>query len=242
MSFASWYESPWHHPGLAFIATLLVFLISPWLPGLSGPRRRWLLGLQLLAAVDALWTGPFSPVSGWPAGSTAATVLFVILGDARYFFLVQDPTLSSPQRRTYLGRALLLCTGFSLFSYLLSRAWPAGQQSSRVLFLTYEVLFIALLVSVQRFLPPSADPRIRRAVRLLTGFELVQYGLWVAADLWILFGGAAADLGYALRLLPNALYYGGFAAFAAAYGILPNQAREPASKAVDLDETRSLAV
>lgn len=241
MSFASWYETPWHHPGLAWLATLLVCLLSPLLPSLTGARRRLLWGLQLVAALDALCTGAWSPLAGRPGLHTAAVVLFVILGDARYFFLLQDPTLSSPSWRRHLSRALLLGAGFSLLAYGLAHALPAAWQSPRTLFLTYEALFVGLLLLLPRLLPP-ASAQLRRLQRRLTGFELTQYGLWVAADLWILFAGAWADWGYALRLLPNALYYAGFAGFAALYGTLPAESSSSLQSSPDLDETPSLAV
>ena len=38
---------------------------------------------------------------------------------------------------------------------------------------------------------------MRRAQRRLTRFEFLQYGLWVTADLWLLYGGRWADYGYA---------------------------------------------
>lgn len=56
----------------------------------------------------------------------------------------------------------------------------------------------------------EATPEVRRWALALTGFVLGQYALWVAADLLIL---AGADLGFGLRLLPNALYYAAFLPF-----------------------------
>ena len=242
MSFASWYESPWHHPAVAWLATLLVLFLAPTLAHLAGPRRRVLVGLQLLAALDALCTGPWSPFSGSPAWNTAASVVFVILGDARFLVLLQDPTLSAGHRRLALVRGLLVATGFSLAAYLASRALPASMQSPRYLFLTYELMFLGLLLLIRRWLPLAEDAQVRRAQRRLTRFEFLQYGLWVAADLWLLFGGRWADYGYALRLLPNTLYYAGFAAFAALYGMLPNPVFRPASDLTIPDDEQSLAV
>ncbi len=242
MSFASWYESPWHHPAVAWLATLLVLFLSPTLAHLAGLRRRVLVGLQLLAALDALCTGPWSPFSGSPAWNTAASVVFVILGDARFLVLLQDPTLSAAHRRRSLGRGLLVATGFSLAAYVASRALPASMQSPRYLFLTYELLFLGLLLLIRRWLPLAEDAQVRRAQRRLTRFEFLQYGLWVTADLWLLYGGRWADYGYALRLLPNTLYYAGFAAFAALYGIMPNQVPQPAADLSIPEDEKSLAV
>lgn len=242
MSFASWYESPWHHPAVAWLATLLVLFLAPTFRHLAGPRRRVLVGLQLLAALDALCTGPWSPFSGSPAWNTAASVVFVILGDARFLVLLQDPTLSTARWRRSLGRGLLVATGFSLAAYVASRALPASMQSPRYLFLTYELLFLGLLLLIRRWLPAAEDAQVRRAQRRLTRFELLQYGLWVTADLWLLYGGRWADYGYALRLLPNALYYAGFAAFAAAYGTLPNKVSQPAADLATPEDEQSLAV
>ena len=44
----------------------------------------------------------------------------------------------------------------------------------------------------------------------MSRFVLLYYGLWAAADALILATGA--DLGFAVRVVPNVLYYGGLIA------------------------------
>ena len=48
-------------------------------------------------------------------------------------------------------------------------------------------------------------------MKRLTQFEIAQYVLWAGADVVILSGH---DVGYLLRLLPNAMYYALFVPFA----------------------------
>ena len=54
------------------------------------------------------------------------------------------------------------------------------------------------------------DPR-RRWMNGLSSFVTVQYLLWASADVMILSG---LDMGYALRLVANTLYYAAFVPFA----------------------------
>ena len=44
----------------------------------------------------------------------------------------------------------------------------------------------------------------------MSRFVLLYYGLWAAADVILL--ATRADLGFALRVVPNLLYYGGLIA------------------------------
>jgi hypothetical protein len=84
---------------------------------------------------------------------------------------------------------------------------PESSSGPRVLFFVYEVLFVALTLALLRLHPRVA------AVPWLTPvshFVLVYYGLWATADAILLTTGS--DLGFALRVVPNVLYYGGLIA------------------------------
>jgi hypothetical protein len=134
--------------------------------------------------------------------------VFVIVGDARYFVLVE---------RARAGRldasALALAGGLSfvvpIASWLPQLAWPAAFANGRHVFLLYEVMFVALAAAMRVWLPrrlarAGADDEARRWALRVTHFELAQYALWATSDLVIL---AGYDLGFALRLVPNAMYY-----------------------------------
>ena len=71
----------------------------------------------------------------------------------------------------------------------------------------HELLFCALALALLRWHP---NARTLAWLRAVTRFVLLYYGLWAAADVVILAIGS--DLGYALRVVPNVLYYGGLIA------------------------------
>ena len=71
----------------------------------------------------------------------------------------------------------------------------------------YELISLALF-SVWRFgIVPGRAPPLARDVSL---FFVVQYALWVSADVLILSG---IDLAYLFRIVPNVTYYGLFVPF-----------------------------
>jgi hypothetical protein len=101
-------------------------------------------------------------------------------------------------------------------SWMPQLAWPAAFAKSRHVFLLYEAMFVALAAAMRVWLTrraSSGDPHgeMRWALRA-TDFELVQYALWVLADVVIL---AGADAGFLLRLVPSAMYYVLFLPFVA---------------------------
>jgi hypothetical protein len=67
------------------------------------------------------------------------------------------------------------------------------------------------MVVLPRRLRACGEPA-RRAVFALTGYEIVQYALWATADVVILW--AKSDAGFAIRLVPNLMYYAFFVPFA----------------------------
>ena len=78
---------------------------------------------------------------------------------------------------------------------------------ARVLFLVYEIGFFLLTLALLKWHPQlQKTPWLRR----VSFFVLVYYGLWASADLIIL--TTQSDLGFALRVVPNVLYYGGLIA------------------------------
>lgn len=231
MSFATLYDSAWQHPGLAWLGTLpiLAWALAHRAPDparpaeaptspITRPRLRLLWVLQALITLDALCTGGLSPLPSPSAWATASAVFFVIVGDARFFFLLQDPSLSATGWPTRLLRALLLSAALSLAAYVGQQAFPTQLPSSRHLFLTYELMLLTTTLLLAAFVARRApDPAIRCRRRLI-GFVALQYGLWALADLVILSARPWSDLGFALRLVPNALYYVAFVPFAVRFG------------------------
>jgi hypothetical protein len=75
-----------------------------------------------------------------------------------------------------------------------------------VLFLVYELAFAALTLALMRWHPNRAVAWTRPVSR----FVVLYYLLWAGADAILLATGS--DWGFALRVIPNLLYYGGLIA------------------------------
>jgi hypothetical protein len=209
--FRALYESPLYDPVLFWIAgAAFVIAIARRMPFLYA----YLVVFALEILADATLTGPWSPVGSTKILSTAVPLAFVILGDARYFVIVERAALGSERPlRAWLG-ALGFAFVVPVVSYIPQLLWPRTFEG-RSTYLLYELLFagfaIALRVWLPRRLAGAAEDDRRWAIRA-THFELAQYALWATADILILSG---FDGGYALRLVPNTMYYVLFLPFVA---------------------------
>ena len=238
--FERFYGTAWHHPGFAFVAAILFGIAL-------ASRRRFLVGWAIVFTIeilaDALATGMLSPV---PPGSTCAPPSsttarsqpssgrpFVILGDFRYFLLLEHCIASKPED-ALTGRglgpvrawvpAVIVAFVVPLTSTAIREIFPGTfKDDNRNTFLLYESLFLALAVVYRVVVVPRRAPAALRGYLLrLTEFELVQYALWVTADLLIIF--ARTDVAFLLRLAPNVMYYALFLPFA--WRMAPASARE----------------
>lgn len=213
--FQSIYDSAWYAPGLFWLSGLL------FLAYLVRDRPfvfAYLILFTIEIMVDALVTGGVSPTQGHPALHQQLAILFVILGDFRYFLLVERFVAKGrarPSPGPGVARVTALALGQSLLipvlSYAVMAAVPSTGESPRVTFLLYEAMFTVLALVLRFFvLPrrlkgqPEAEAQFLRSV---TSFVLVQYAGWALADVLILSG---ASWGYGLRLVPNTMYYAGF--------------------------------
>lgn len=206
-------DSGWHHPGLAFVlcagAAVVVLRRVP-----AGPLRRALLLFTALTALDAWLTGALTPL---PAGGLLAqnvSIAFVILGDLRLFVLLERFRCDT-RWVPAIARAVALSLVVPVAQALAIRAAPEAFTEQRRIYLVYELFFVALgtLLLLLRYPSRSAkSPALAWYSTRLLAFFLVQYALWVVSDVLILSG---VEMGFALRLVPNALYYGLFLAFAA---------------------------
>jgi len=206
--FEAFYASPLHHPLLLWLAAAVGAGLCLARRDLHPSLRRYGMALAALSFLDAWLTA--NHVFGLGAlPATLASVVplaFVLAGDYRYWLLVAaatpDGTLA-PRRRSALEAAGLTLI-VPIFAQLALRALPDALSGPRTLFLIYELAFTALTASL-----PHWHPNVRgnRWLRSLGRFAMLYYGLWASADAILLATGA--DLGYALRVLPNLLYYGG---------------------------------
>ena len=209
------YDSALHHPGLCFVAAvpILVMLLRARPP--AGDRSddaswlwRFALSFQLLIVIDALWTGAWAPLPAEHPLTVAMAVLWVIVGDFRFFWLVEHFT--DERRRTL--RSLVRATGWAMLvpvvTAVLKRLGPQVLAVPRVTFLLYESLCVLLLLVLRFVVLPrrlrGERPEVARWLSRLFAIELAQYMLWVGCDVLIL-GGLRAGL--LVRIVPNFLYY-----------------------------------
>jgi hypothetical protein len=200
------HDSPWHNPLSFWLAGLALL---PVIVRLRGFIRRYLLAFTIAISVDALLSGALSPIGGAPpAFGTAVALVFVLLGDLRFFLLVER----FARRRSYVARAL----GLTMVVPVLVIPVRLAAAPDRVLWLTYESLFVALAVALRTIVLPRRLHHVpvatRRFLFALTTFQIVQYGLWASADLLLL---RDVGLGWGLRVAANTMYYAGFLAFVA---------------------------
>lgn len=208
MTYAEFYASSLQHPWLLWASALLGLLIALARPDLSR-RARWfcivLTGVSMadawLTADDVIGIGPLHGVA-----SSWVPLVFVLLGDFRYFFFVQiarpEGTLAIRAKSVWIacGWTLLVPVASQLVVHVL------GSDQPRVLFLVYETLFVLLALWLHAsYLPKHA--KAVRWTRRVTGWVLTYYALWAFADAVILFFGA--DAAFVARVLSNVLYYGG---------------------------------
>jgi hypothetical protein len=136
--------------------------------------------------------------------ATVTSFGFVYAGDLRYLLLWEIATRDgaiAPTRRGFVRAAVL-----GLLVPPFAKLVTAGTEP-RVLFLVYEVSFFALTLALLRWHP---NAHTLSWVRAVSRFVLLYYGTLAACDVLILATGA--DVGFALRVVPNLLYYGGFIA------------------------------
>jgi len=114
-----------------------------------------------------------------------------------------------------LGRALVEATAWTFVvpasTFLVHRTLTAiaGAQPGQSLWLIYEVGFLVMaFVLREAVLPrrvPGTAPPLRAYLCTVLAYVALYYALWAAADVLILTSGA--DLAWALRMVPNQLYY-----------------------------------
>lgn len=224
MGFESWqafYESNAQSlyavvvPPLAFLGYLALRGRSAR-PGLSANHasfvRRYCVAFALLTMLDPLTTGPIVRALGG-SGTKIELVLscfFVLLGDFRVFWLLFR--LSGPRSA---GAAVLEAAGWTLvvpaaalsLRAALNAAFPNLPENT--IWLVYELCFTLVALALRSKLLPArmagASPPLRSFVQAVAGYSALYYALWAISDALILVFGL--DAGWALRAVPNQLYY-----------------------------------
>ncbi len=199
------YASPLHDPLFFWLgAAIFVIVLASRLPFLAG----FLVVFAFEIAADATLTGALSPIPKGAAYGTPIIITFVILGDFRYFVLVERFASRGRARALTFGAAAVWAFVVPVVSFALRSLVPSLASPPRVTFLTYEALFFALALVLRFVRVPQktaeATPEVRRWLLEVTGFEIAQYALWGLSDVLILSG---VEAGFLLRFVPNAMYY-----------------------------------
>ncbi len=204
--FEVFYASAWQHPLALWLAAAAGAAVCLARRDLDPSVRRYGLALAVLSGLDAWLTANHVLGIGALPAPIAGVVplLFVLAGDFRYLLLWEAATPDGALAISPRGvvRAAALTAIVPVFAQLAT----AGREP-RVLFLVYELAFCALTAALLRWHP---NARALPWVRAVSRFVLLYYGLWATADVILLATGA--DIGYALRVIPNLLYYGGLIA------------------------------
>jgi hypothetical protein len=158
MSYASIYHSPWHNPGLFVLANglLVIFLLGR---KTSTPEqaflRKSLLAMAILAIIDAALTGELAPFSASIVPYVA--IPFVILGDVRFFFLLERYAKPNGQSTPVLQ---LFLRSLALGLIVPSTAYATKmsffpERTNHWLFLTYESFFTVVALVFLGFILPK---------------------------------------------------------------------------------------
>jgi hypothetical protein len=208
--FEAFYASAWQQPIALWLAAGAGATLCLARRDLRPSVRRYGLALAVLSVLDAWLTA--NRVFGIgvlpPSLSGVVPLFFVLAGDFRYLLLWETATPDGTIALAPSGllRAAALTAIVPVFAQLVTAALHA-QDEPRVLFLVYELAFCALTASLLRW---HANAHALPWVRAVSWFVLLYYALWAATDAILLATGA--DFGYALRVIPNLLYYGGLIA------------------------------
>jgi hypothetical protein len=217
--FEDFYSSFWQQPVLLWVASVpfaIYFFVRGMRLTQSAFLKRYFAVFSVTPVLDAWLTahevaGLGSLSAPW---ATVVPLFFVILGDFRYFILMDglQPRVGWRRFAPALGWSLVVPVATAVILKLLPATW----QSPRMLFLIYETLFLVLALAWMFLMLPvrasSYGPRLQRATLQITLWVVAYYAAWMVADVLIL--AEQKDLGFVLRTLANLQYYGGFAPWA----------------------------
>lgn len=219
------YKSPWHHPAVALIVASVMFVVL-----LRKLPFFWafVIGALTLTCTDAVVTGGWSQLGGeqhWLY--TPLTFIFVLTGDWRAYLLSQRYSSSSQKGWAPWISSLSWAMVPTLLSGVLSKVlFPEAFANPRILYAVYELIFIATMaIYTLQVLPARlrhCPDDVAKWIKIVLGFQITHYILWVSADFIIL---AGFDFGHGLRIIPNVMYYAGFVPVV--YFLAPKSIKQP---------------
>ncbi len=196
-------------PALVANAALVLYALAR-----KPPLWRYLALFGITTLADISVAGNLVPIASAEL-QTAIEYIFVLIGDLRFILLLAyvlyaGKTLEDIDALRLTGDVLRPALIFTIFPTLIVSAIGFAKPDLLALprqkFLAYELVFFGLtLLWLQVVLPqkPVAE-REQRLIRQVALPVLGFYGLWSLADMLILRG---MQIGYAVRILPNLLYY-----------------------------------
>jgi len=184
---------------------------------------RFLFGYCVIFGVetilDPVATGPLTRWLGVgdSAAGTAILLSFVLLGDFRvYLLLFRLAAIDRP-----LTHAVRTAAAWTLLvpvtAYAADRTLHAAVEGlpTETIWLIYELAFLAVALWLRgsgiaaRMTQP--DRPLQARLESIAGYVAIYYALWATADVLTMVIGL--DAGWALRVVPNQLYYAFFLPF-----------------------------
>jgi hypothetical protein len=187
-------------------------------PAAAGFVAALTLFFSLETMIDPISTGPLLKLDSL-RGSHAASIIpfiFVLLGDLRVLLLAVGVAQPERSLRRILGWALAMSLivpigAGSIFALI---RWVNPEVHGQVLWMLYEFGFLALCIFLARTWAPrvaESDSTTIAFLQSVFGYSAAYYLLWLLADVFIVV--ADMDLGWAIRMVPNQLYYAFWAPF-----------------------------
>ena len=202
------YDSGLHHPLVAYlVAAAFALYFARQLSFLHG----YVVFFLFEIVADATFTGAWSPIALGTTGYTISSVVFIVLGDFRYFFLAERVTRRDEAVTRPLVWALVVSLIVPLTTGVMTRTIPI-MADTRVLYMVYETALgiIVLTLDRTRFRRADVPEEVRAFVHRVSLLFATLYFGWAACDVLIY---AGVEVGHVLRIVPNVLYYGAFVPF-----------------------------
>ena len=182
-------------------------------PRASRFLRVYALVFTLETMLDPLAGGPLLRWLGLAdrPGAMVVVFFFVLLGDFRVFVLVFG--LEAIRSGRGLTRAFIEASAWTFLvpvsTFVVHRALTSmgGPQPAQALWLVYELGFLVVVSVMRAWVVPARVPPspLRRYLGSVLTYVATYYALWAAADVLIVATGV--DQAWALRMIPNQLYY-----------------------------------
>lgn len=211
MSFIGIDQAPFlkTYPAIVANAALFVFALIK-----KPALRTYLLIFSATTLVDILVAGKIIPISNAQL-QTSIEYIFVLIGDLRFIILLAFLVYAGKKMAdlesfkidgSVIKPALIFMMFASLLVQAIDYAKPGFFSEPRRRFLTYELISLTLtFLWIYAVLPQK--PVVKREAKFLRRASIpvfAYYGLWSIADILILNGFEA---GFAIRLVPNLVYY-----------------------------------